>query len=115
MRLLSIASAACGAALLTLTACGGGSGGDDSKRGPLYTSQRYSDSQIRSYTDIVFSKRPNEGGQYTDDETKSQELSAPELSLRLDVHVPPGADKSTRRPLLLWIHGGGLVEGSKAV
>lgn len=115
MRPFSIAAAACAATAVMLTACGGSGGGGESKRGPLYTSQRYSDKDIRSYTDLVYSKRPNEGGQFTDDETKAQELSAPELSLRLDVHVPPGADKTSRRPLLLWIHGGGLVEGSKGV
>lgn len=110
---ISIAAASF-AALLTLTACGG-DGGGESKRGPLFTSQRYSDSDIRPYTDLVYSTRPNEGDQFTDDETKAQELTSPVLSLRLDVHVPPGASKASRRPLLLWIHGGGLVEGGKSV
>lgn len=71
--------------------------------------------EIQSYTDLVYSIRPNEGGQFTDDETKAEELVAPTLSLRLDIHVPPGANASTQRPLLLWIHGGGLVEGGKSV
>jgi len=107
-------SAVATATLLTLTACGGG-GDDDSKKGPLFTSQRYEEKDIKSHTDLVYSTRPNEGGQFTDDETKAQELTSPVLSLRLDVHQPPGADKANRRPLLLWIHGGGLVEGSKAI
>ncbi|HEV8691377.1 MAG TPA: alpha/beta hydrolase [Ideonella sp.] len=81
----------------------------------MYTAQRYSDSEIQSHTDLVYSTRPNEGEQFTDDETKSQELTAPTLSLRLDIHVPPGASATTPRPLLLWIHGGGLVEGGKSV
>ncbi len=100
-------------ALALLAACGGG--GQTGDKGPLYTTQRYSDRDIVSHTDLVFSVRPNEGGQFSDDETKAQELAAPTLSLRLDVHVPPGANASSRRPLLLWIHGGGLVEGSKGV
>src|SRR5881394_3293685 len=92
-------------ALVLLAACGGSGGG---QQGPLYTTQQYSDSEIRSYTDLVYSTRPNEGEQFTDDETKSQELTAPTLSLRLDIHVPPDASATTPRPLLLWIHGGGL-------
>lgn len=71
--------------------------------------------EIQSYTDLVYSIRPNEGEQFTDDETKEEELVAPTLSLRLDIHVPPGANASTQRPLLLWVHGGGLVEGGKSV
>lgn len=105
--------AACALALLgALTACGGGG---STTEGPLYTSRVYEDSQIRSYTDLVYSTRPNEGGQFTDDAIKTQELASSMLPLHLDIHVPPGADAGSRRPLLLWIHGGGLVEGSKSV
>jgi len=112
MQLISIARAVPTAALVLLVACGGGG---EPAPGRMFTTQQYSDSQIRSHTDLVYSTRPNEGGQFTDDETKAQELTSPSLSLRLDVHVPPGADASARRPLLLWIHGGGLVEGGKSV
>jgi acetyl esterase/lipase len=96
-----------------LASCG--SSGGEEPTGPMYKSQQYRDSEIRSHTDLVFSTRPNEGGQFTDDATKAQELTSPMLPMRLDVHVPPGANASNRRPLLLWIHGGGLVEGSKGV
>lgn len=98
--------------LVLAAACGGGG---TLTTGPLYTSQPYRDQDIRSLTDLIYSVRRNEGGQFTDDATKEQELKASTLSLRLDILVPPGADASARRPLLLWIHGGGLVEGSKSV
>ena len=112
MRITAIRRAAACTALILLAACGGS---DDGPHGPLYTSQQYRDSEIQSHTDLVYSTRPNEGEQFTDDETKAQELTAATLSLRLDIHVPPGANASARRPLLLWIHGGGLVEGGKSV
>lgn len=113
MQRLAVWVGGASVALVTVTGCGGA--GQDETAEPLYFNQRYEDHEIRSYTDLVYSSRPNEGGQFTDDATKAAELGAPTLAIRLDVHVPPGANSASRRPLLLWVHGGGLVEGSKSV
>jgi predicted esterase len=98
---------------LATAGCGGGSSTEPD--GPMYTSRIHRAGEIRAHTELVYSTRPNEGGQFTDDATKADEVDDATLQLKLDVHVPPGADAGRRRPLLLWIHGGGLVEGSKSV
>lgn len=32
--------------------------------------------------------------------------------LNLNVYVPEGTDRSSRLPVLVWIHGGGYIQGS---
>lgn len=32
--------------------------------------------------------------------------------LNLNVYVPEGTDKSSHLPVLVWIHGGGYIQGS---
>ncbi len=109
---------------IALSACGGG--GDTSPTpepppGPkpppetgLYVSPQYDSTQIALHLDIPYSKRPNEGGvQYSSSLTKSVEIGTAELTLELDVAVPPNATASTPQPAIVWIHGGGFVGGSK--
>jgi predicted esterase len=74
---------------------------------------RFSDPELTVYRDIVYSTRPNSGGiQYTSDRTKSGEAAA-ELSLKLDVIVPPNAVASQPQPLVVWFHGGAFSGGDK--
>jgi acetyl esterase/lipase len=67
---------------------------------------------MRHY-DVVFSRRPNAGSQFTSEITRTAEQGSAELVLKLDVAVPPNASAQQRQPLVVWFHGGGLVSGGK--
>ncbi|MCX9156320.1 alpha/beta hydrolase fold domain-containing protein [Niveibacterium sp. 24ML] len=114
------------AALLaaTLTACGGGGDASTTPEAPpgppqppasgLYVSPQFDTAQMALYLDVPYSTRPNEGGvQYSSSLTKNLEIGGAELTLELDVAVPPNATASTPQPAIVWIHGGGFVAGSK--
>lgn len=114
------------AALFTvaLTACGGGGDTTTTPEPPpgpppppasgLYVSPQFDTTQIALYLDVPYSKRPNEGGvQYTSSLTKSVEIGTAELTLELDVAVPPNATASAPQPAVVWIHGGSFLAGSK--
>ncbi len=76
--------------------------------------QRYASSQLRQHFDVPYSIRTNEGGlQITSDSRASVETGNTTLTLLTDVFIPPNATASTPQPLLVWIHGGGLMAGSK--
>ncbi|MBB4013786.1 alpha/beta hydrolase [Niveibacterium umoris] len=80
----------------------------------MYVSPQYADAQITPSLNVVYSRRPNEGGiQYTSNLTKASEIGTSELVLKLDVAVPPNATAGTPQPLVIWIHGGSFVGGSK--
>ncbi|WP_374404733.1 alpha/beta hydrolase fold domain-containing protein [Niveibacterium sp.] len=109
---------------IALSACGGGGDASPTPEPPpgpkpppetgLYVSPQYDSTQIALHLDIPYSKRPNEGGvQYSSSLTKSVEIGTAELTLELDVAVPPNATASTPQPAIVWIHGGGFVGGSK--
>lgn len=104
-------------AILLLSGCGGGSASVASGAIPdsgLYASAQYSDTQLSVLTDVVFSTRPNAGGQqYTSDISKATELGGATLTLKLDIAVPPNATATHPQPLIVWIHGGGFSAGGK--
>ena len=74
---------------------------------------QYGASALVRHNNVVFSRRPNAGSQFTSEVTRIAEQSSAELVLRLDVAVPPNATAQRRQPLIVWLHGGGLVSGGK--
>jgi len=76
-------------------------------------SVQYSAAALVRHNDVVFSRRPNAGSQFTSEITRTAEQSNATLVLRLDVAVPPNATAQQRQPLIVWFHGGGLVSGGK--
>lgn len=108
----------CLAAAFFLGGCGGAGGADADDSAPpasgLFVSEQYTDAQLAITRDIEYSRRPNEGGvQYTSARTQADEVGTSELSIKLDVAVPPNATAATPAPAVVWIHGGGYVSGSK--
>lgn len=109
--------------LALLAGCGGGGSegpGPDVPPGStppatgLFVTAQYTDAQLVVTRDIEYSRRPNEGGvQYTSERSKADELGRPELSLELDIAVPPNATLATPAPAVVWVHGGGYVGGAK--
>lgn len=102
--------------VLSLSACGGG--GASARLGPptsgLYASAQYTDAQLVPHLDLVYSVRPNEGGvQSTSDQRDPPERGSATLNLHLDVWVPPNATAAKPQPLVVWIHGGDFLAGSK--
>src|SRR5262245_35980518 len=78
-----------------------------------YVSAQYATSQLARHADLVFSQRPNAGSQFTSEITRVAEQSSKQLLLKLDIAVPPNASAQRRQPLIVWLHGGGLVSGGK--
>lgn len=102
------------AASTALACLGCGGGGSSSTNTAFYSAQHYSSSDIRRLTDVPYSSRPNEGGlQITSDTRASSELGSDVLTLVADILVPPNATAAMPQPLLVWIHGGGMVAGDK--
>jgi acetyl esterase/lipase len=104
--------------LFLLGSCGGGSttdGGGGGGTSDLYKTTVYTEAQVaRRYVDLVFSHRPNEGGrQYTSELRKPAEIGTDQLTLLLDLWVPPNASAATPVPLVIWVHGGGFEIGGK--
>jgi dienelactone hydrolase len=98
---------------IVTTACGG-SGGTSPPSTPFYSVQHYSIGEIQKFVDVPYSTRPNEGGeQITSDTRAGSELGSSSLTLVQDIYVPPNASAATPQPLLIWIHGGGMVAGDK--
>lgn len=103
---------------VTLMACGGGgSSVPESVPAPtvgLYNTGLYTDSQLLKSSNVVYSTRANPTGQqYVTDDTKSVDRASPTLSLTMDVWVPPNATSTAPQPLIIQIHGGGFIAGSK--
>lgn len=99
-----------------LAACGGG-GSTESPPPPtagLYAAAQFAEAQITPHVDVVYSTRPNAGRvQYTSDANKASEVGQPTLRLQLDVFVPPNATAAAPQPLVVFVHGGGFVQGGK--
>lgn len=102
---------------VAIGACGGGGGGasEASTSGPLtYATQRYSSSSLVRHESIAYSVRPNPDGQLiTSDLSIEADQASPQLTLRMEVTMPPDASAASPRPVLIWVHGGGLVVGNK--
>jgi carboxylesterase type B len=43
----------------------------------------------------------------------AEDLSHTTITLKLDVYAPPASDRVTRRPAVVWIHGGSFRSGDK--
>ena len=116
----SIQAASAALALTLLAACGGG-GGTESPTPPPnglpstgpYASTQYSVAQLKEYRDVKYSTRPNAGGQFTSERTRKEEKTSPTLTLLMDIWVPPNATANKLQPLVILIHGGAFVAGSK--
>jgi acetyl esterase/lipase len=97
-----------------LASCGGGGGSSAQRIGQYFESAVFEAAQVKSYSNVVFSHRPNTGGvQFTSDARKSSELGTDQLTLLMDVWVPPNATSATPMPLVVFVHGGGFKEGGK--
>lgn len=79
----------------------------------VYAATQFPASAIRVVQDVAYSVRPNAGRQYTSGSTREAEERLPQLTLRMDIGVPPNATATSRQPLLVFIHGGGFVTGDK--
>lgn len=80
----------------------------------LYVSAQYATSRITQHRDLIYSRRPNAGSQFTSEITRvAEQSSGAQLVLKLDLAVPPNASAQSRQPLIVWLHGGGLVSGGK--
>lgn len=97
-----------------LASCGGGGSGAQSV-GDYFQTAVFRATQIKAYGDVAFSTRPNAGGvQYTSDARRQGELAAGgNLTLVMDIWVPPNATSATPMPLVVFVHGGGFNSGGK--
>jgi acetyl esterase/lipase len=98
-----------------LASCGGGGGNGGQGMAQYFQSAVFQATQLQSYSNVEFSRRPNAGGvQFTSDVRKAGELaSGGELSLLMDIWVPPNATSATPMPLVVFVHGGGFKMGGK--
>jgi acetyl esterase/lipase len=77
-------------------------------------SRDYTTSQLKISLNVPYSVRPNYNRiQYTADNRKSIDVGSQNLTIHLDIAVPPNATPSSKRPLVLYIHGGGYSKGEK--
>lgn len=76
--------------------------------------QNYQVSQLRISLDVPYSVRPSYNKiQYTAANRKDIEAGLSQLTIHLDIAVPPNASSSSRRPLVIYVHGGGYSKGEK--
>ena len=105
------------ALVASLAACGGGGSGESAPPPPRagrYAVAQFAEAQISPHIDVVYSVRPNAGRlQYTSDANKAREVGQPTLSLQMDIFVPPNATPTAPQPLVVFVHGGGFVQGGK--
>lgn len=101
-----------GAILFGLLLCGQAGAGVIPDTG-LYVEQVYRTEALSFHFNVPYSTRPNAGGQYTSWLTRKEDQSMAELTMKLDVAVPPNATAINPQPLVVWIHGGGYRAGSK--
>jgi len=64
-----------------------------------YRDAVYTSAQVVKTTDIVYGSATNHAGQT--------------VTLKLDTYLPPASDPVTKRPAIVWIHGGGFSSGNK--
>lgn len=79
-----------------------------------YTTQNYETSDLKISLNVPFSVKPNYNKiQYSASNRKSYDVGKTQLTMHLDIAVPPNASSSSRRPLVIYIHGGGYYKGEK--
>jgi len=64
-----------------------------------YRDQIYSLAQVVKTSDVTYGS--------------AQNLSNQTVTLKLDVYAPPASDPVTKRPAIIWIHGGSFSGGDK--
>ena len=95
-----------------LASCGGG--GKSSQALELFQGAVYQTIEVHPYSDVAYSHRSNwNSAQYTSDRRKTQEVGTNQLTLLMDVWVPPNATSTTPMPLVIFVHGGGYTQGGK--
>lgn len=76
--------------------------------------QNYATSDLKISLNVPYSTRPNYNKvQYSADNRKSIDVGSSNLTMHLDIAVPPNATSSSPRPLIMYIHGGGYYKGEK--
>jgi acetyl esterase/lipase len=79
-----------------------------------YTTKNFQTSELKIYLNVPYSVKPNYNKiQYTADNRKSIDIGKSELTIHLDIAVPPNASSTSRRPLVIYIHGGGYYKQEK--
>lgn len=80
----------------------------------IYIAEQFDESDLSLWVDIPYSIRENYNGiQYTAANRKELEAGFEELTIHLDLAVPPNATTATPQPLIIYIHGGGFTSGNK--
>lgn len=80
----------------------------------MYITEQYTSVQLTTFTNIAYSTRPNYNGiQYTSVINQPSEAGHPQLTMQMDIAVPPNATAAKKQPLIIIIHGGGFSGGSK--
>lgn len=80
----------------------------------MYLSVQFAPGQLQKINEVPYSKRPNYMGmQYTSEKTKAAERQQAELTMKMNIILPPNASASQRQPLIIFVHGGGFVGGDK--
>jgi acetyl esterase/lipase len=79
-----------------------------------YTTKSFTTSQLKISLNVPYSTKPNYNKiQYTADNRKSIDVGKSTLTIHLDIAVPPDASSSSKRPLVIYIHGGGYYKQEK--
>lgn len=79
-----------------------------------YVAKNYQTSQLKVYNNVAYSVRPNyKKKQYTADNRKHIDVGSSNITIHLDIAVPPDASSSSRRPLVIYVHGGGYYKQNK--
>lgn len=80
----------------------------------IYITEQFDEADLLLLFDVPFSIRDNYNGiQYTAANRKELEAGLEELTMHLDLAIPPNATATTPQPLVVYIHGGGFTSGSK--
>ena len=80
----------------------------------MYITQQFTAAQLTHYFNIPYATRPNFNGiQYTSIATQPTETGQPQLTMQMDIAVPPNATAAKKQPLIIVIHGGGFQGGQK--
>lgn len=80
----------------------------------MYRDQIFEPAQITMHNNIAYSTRANADGlQYTSEHAKADDRKRDTLTLTMDIQVPPNATETAPQPVVIFVHGGGFVGGSK--
>jgi acetyl esterase/lipase len=79
-----------------------------------YITKNYESSELKISLNVPYSVRPNYNRiQYTASNRKDIDVGSQNITIHMDIAVPPNATSSSRRPLIIYIHGGGYYKGEK--